>query len=69
MGSIPEHVYRRKAERYLAAARALNDPAARSSLIDLAARYIELAQQDKHIAALVEEAEHQQDQSAKTSRP
>jgi hypothetical protein len=63
------HEFRRKARCYLAAARAMKDPAARSTLIDLAARYVELAQQDKHIAALVEKAEHQKDQSAKNSRP
>jgi hypothetical protein len=52
-----EREFRRKAEVYLAAARALTDPKAKTALIDMASRYMELAQQDTRIAGLVEEAE------------
>jgi hypothetical protein len=61
--------YRRKAESYLASARRLKDPTAKSTLIDMAARYMELAQQDKRIADLVEEAEQLKEQSTKNSKP
>jgi len=64
-----EDEYRRKAERYLASARRLKDPTAKSTLIDMAARYMELAQQDKRIADLVEEAELLKEHSTKNSKP
>jgi len=47
----------------------LKDPTAKSTLIDMAARYMELAQQDKRIADLVEEAEQLKEQSTKNSKP
>jgi len=53
MGEIE---YRRKAKSYLAAARMMSDPKAKSALIDMASRYMELAQQDKRIADLVDKA-------------
>jgi len=52
-----EHEYRRKAKSYLAAARAMSDPDAKSAFIDMATRYMELAQQDRRIADLVQEAD------------
>jgi hypothetical protein len=60
-----EDEYRRKAKSYLAAARAMNDPDAKSAFIDMATRYMELAQQDKRIADLVKEAELLKEQSSK----
>ena len=57
MGSMGEQEFRRKAKSYLAAARVMKDPAGKAALLDMAARYMELAQQDTHIAGLVEEAE------------
>jgi len=51
-----ESEYRRKAKGYLAAARMMSDPTAKSALIDMASRYMELAQQDKRIADLVDKA-------------
>jgi hypothetical protein len=57
MGSMGEHEFRRKARSYLAAARAMKDNDAKAALLDMAARYMELAQQDTHIAGLVEHSE------------
>jgi len=57
MGSMGEQEFRRKAKSYLAAARAMKDPAGKAALLDMAARYMELAQQDTHVAGSVEEAE------------
>jgi hypothetical protein len=64
-GSMGESEYRRKAESYLAAARMMSDPSAKSALIDMASRYMELAQQDKRIAGLVEKANLLSQESAK----
>jgi hypothetical protein len=60
-----EHEFRRKAQAYLDAARALTDPKAKSALIDMASRYMELAQQDRRIADLVQEAELLQEPTTK----
>jgi hypothetical protein len=43
---MSEHDLRRKVRSYLAAARAMKDPDRKAALIDMAARYMELAQQD-----------------------
>jgi hypothetical protein len=43
----------------------MNDPDAKSAFIDMATRYMELAQQDKRIADLVKEAELLKEQSSK----